>query len=54
MPIRLDFHRRVRQGYHQLAQDEPQRWVIVDAAQAPELVQEAIRKIIIDRLKGQR
>jgi len=46
----LDFHRRVRQGYHRLAQDEPQRWVTLDAAQAPELVQEAIRKIVIDRL----
>jgi dTMP kinase len=46
----LDFHRRVRQGYHRLAQDEPRRWVILDAAQAPELVQEAIRKTVVDRL----
>ncbi len=46
----LDFHRRVRQGYHLLAQDEPQRWVTLDAAQALELVQEAIRKIVVDRL----
>jgi len=46
----LDFHRRVRQGYHRLAQDEPQRWVTLDAAKAPELVQEAIRKIVVHRL----
>jgi dTMP kinase len=46
----LDFHRRVRQGYHRLAQDEPRRWVTLDAAQPPELVQEVIRKIVVDRL----
>jgi dTMP kinase len=47
----LDFHRRVRQGYHRLAQAEPLRWVIVDAAQAAERVQQAIRQIVVDRLK---
>jgi len=47
----LDFHRRVRQGYHWLAQAEPMRWVIVDAAQAAERVQQAIRQIVVDRLK---
>jgi dTMP kinase len=46
----LDFHRRVRQGYHQLAQAEPQRWAIIDATLAPELVQEALRRIVVDRL----
>jgi dTMP kinase len=28
----LEFHERVRQGYAQLAADEPERWVMVDAA----------------------
>jgi dTMP kinase len=46
----LDFHRRVRQGYHVLAQAEPQRWAIIDAAQAPERAQEAMRRIVIERL----
>jgi len=46
----LDFHRRVRQGYHQLAQAEPQRWVIIDAVQAPERVQEAMRQVVLQRL----
>jgi len=38
----LAFYRRVRQGYHQLASEEPQRWVIVDAQQPPDLVQRAV------------
>jgi dTMP kinase len=46
----VEFHRRVRRGYHQLAQVEPQRWVIVDAAQAQERVQADLRKIVIERL----
>jgi dTMP kinase len=47
----VEFHRRVRQGYHDLARAEPQRWVIVDAAQPPEQVQVDIRKVIAERLK---
>ncbi len=47
----VEFHRRVRQGYHQLTQAEPQRWVIVDAAQAPDQVQIALREVIAERLK---
>lgn len=46
----LEFHRRVREGYHRLAQAEPQRWVILDAAQVPERVQEAIRQVVLERL----
>ena len=46
----LAFHQRVRQGYHQLVQEEPERWKIVDAGQPPELVQAAIRKLVLERL----
>jgi dTMP kinase len=46
----LEFHQRVRQGYFQLVQDEPQRWVIIDAGQPPEKVQEAIRQVVLERL----
>ena len=47
----LEFHRRVRQGYHQLVQAEPSRWAILDAAQTPERVQEALRKVVCERLR---
>ncbi len=47
----LDFHQRVRQGYHRLAQAEPERWVCVDAGQSLEKVQAEIRQIVIERLR---
>jgi dTMP kinase len=36
------FHERVRQGYLALAAREPARWLIIDAAQAPDAVTDAI------------
>ncbi|SDF94786.1 dTMP kinase [Desulfovibrio legallii] len=32
----LDFHERVRRGYRALAEEEPERFAIIDAAQPPE------------------
>lgn len=46
----LDFHQRVRLGYHELVRQEPQRWVVVDAGQPPERVQADIRKFVMERL----
>ncbi|MDD2521723.1 MAG: dTMP kinase [Anaerolineaceae bacterium] len=47
----LSFHERVRKGYHRLAQEEPERWRIIDATQDPEQVQEEIRIIVLEALK---
>lgn len=44
------FHQRVRQGYHELAQAEPERWEIINAEQPSDLVQEAIRKAVLECL----
>ncbi len=46
----VDFHCRVREGYHALIRDDPARWVVVDAEQAREQVQASIRQIILQRL----
>lgn len=46
----LDFHRRVRQGYLEMARKEPDRWLVIDAKQPPEIVQAAVRKAVTDRL----
>jgi len=47
----LDFHRRVREGYLELARQEPARWVRIDAGQPWETVQFALRAEIFSRLK---
>ncbi len=46
----LDFHKRVRAGYLELAQAEPERWVVVDASQSWEQVQGSLRKAIAQKL----
>jgi dTMP kinase len=47
----LEFHRRVREGYLELARQEPGRWVLVDASQAWEKVQAELRRVILKRVK---
>lgn len=47
----LAFHQRVRQGYLNLAADEPARWQIVDASQPADVVQSIIRQIVLAQLK---
>lgn len=46
----IAFHQRVRDGYHQMAAAEPDRWVVVDAGQSPEEIQRELRAITLDRL----
>jgi dTMP kinase len=48
----LDFHRRVRAGYLEMAKAEPERWVVIDAGQEWNKVQQGLRSIILDRLSG--
>jgi dTMP kinase len=47
----LEFHQRVRAGYHALVAAEPERWVVVDASQSPERVQLDLRDAIQARLR---
>ena len=46
------FHERVREGYLNLAHEEPERWRIVDASQGIDAVQEDLFQIILDALKN--
>jgi dTMP kinase len=46
----LDFHRRVRRGYFNLVQAEPERWEVIDASQSPIEVQEELRRVVGERL----
>lgn len=47
----LAFHERVRAGYGELMALEPQRWVRLDAAQGVERLQQAVWKIVRERLE---
>ncbi len=46
----LDFHKRVRDGYHTLVSAEPHRWQVVNAAQTVEQVQADILAVLEKRL----
>lgn len=46
----LSFHRKVRNGYLEIAQNDPQRWRIIDANQPPEKVTEALCKAVAEKL----
>ncbi len=45
-----EFHKRVRAGYLELAKQEPERWVIIDASHPWDTVQQYIREAIMPRL----
>ncbi len=46
----LELHKRVRQGYLQMAQAEPARWRVIDASQPTKVVQSVLQKTILDYL----
>lgn len=46
----LEFHRRVRQAFLELAAAEPERWVTVDAGPPPEDVQRELQQVVGRRL----
>ena len=47
---RSSFHQRVRDGYLKLVEQEPERWVVVNAARSVEEVQAEIRGLVRGRL----
>lgn len=50
----LAFHERVRHGFLALAAAEPARWLVLDATQSVEGIQEAIRKRVAEHLTFER
>ncbi len=50
--MKVSFHQRVRQGYHQLVQQEPERWRILNADRHLADIQAELRQIIKERLKS--
>lgn len=48
----IAFHQRVREGYHMLAEEEPQRWRSIDASQTFEKVQQDLRELVIQEIQN--
>ena len=46
----IEFHRRVRQGYLEMADREPERWVVLDATRPRDSLAEEIRGEVSSRL----
>lgn len=46
----LDFYRRVRQGYLEMAAQEPERWVVIDASLPFAQVQDALLATVLHKL----
>ena len=46
----VEFHRRVRAGYLEMVKAEPQRWVLVNAGQIWDNVQEEIRMLVSEEI----
>lgn len=47
----IAFHKRVRAGYHELADSEPNRWIVIDADRPPESVQSELQKVLQEMIK---
>jgi len=46
----IDFHKRVRAGYLEMAGAEPSRWRVVDSSQKWDVVQAELRKVILEKI----
>jgi dTMP kinase len=42
----VEFHKRVREGYHKLVAENPARWKIINAGAGRDLVQSSIRQVV--------
>lgn len=50
----LEFHRRVREGYHQLSQDSSGRWFTIDASHSKEIIQTQLLDLVLARIQSLR
>lgn len=48
----VEFHQRVRAGYLEMVKQQPHRWVMVNAEQPWEQVQQELRRVMEERLRG--
>src|SRR5512140_1217774 len=49
----VEFHQRVRRGYVEMVNAEPERWVVLDASREWQQVQDELRAAVLRRLEAQ-
>ncbi|HLF73890.1 MAG TPA: dTMP kinase [Anaerolineales bacterium] len=47
----VEFHKRVRAGYLEMVEQEPERWVVIEAGRGWEIIQGELRSVIEERLR---
>jgi len=47
----IEFYKRVHTGYLQMVQQEPGRWVVVNAGREWESVQEELKRVVLGKIK---
>lgn len=45
-----EFFQRVRDGFHTMAANDPQHWIIIEAVDVPDLIEQAVRSAVTERL----
>ena len=48
----IEFHKRVRAGYLEMVNQEPERWAVIDAGKKWDAVQDELRRVIEKKLKS--
>ncbi len=48
----VEFHQRVREGYLEMAEAEPERWVVLDAGRTWQQVQDHLREVVVRKLEA--
>lgn len=46
----LEFHQRVRKGYLSMVDEDPDRWVVINATQPVDIIQKEIRDVVLGYL----
>src|SRR5512138_68119 len=47
----VEFHQRVHTGYLEMVKAEPNRWMVIDAGQKWDNVQDELRKVVVEKLE---
>lgn len=44
-----EFFQRVRDGFHTMAANDPQHWIIIEAVDVPDVIEQAVRSAVTER-----